>query len=401
MAKNRIRRALLVGKVVLAAALMVWVLVKVHWADYAVVRAGLDEAGEAYTVVGADSVRGAPRVLTVRRASLLRRGHVATRPVEDFEPIGADHGGGVIRPGLASSLAGLNGLAVVAAVAAVALTLVLLAVRWRLLLAVLDLRVSVWQAVRLTFLGTFFNAIVPGTVGGDLVKAYYAAKGTGRGAAVLLSIFVDRVVGLAALAGMAAVMIVVVWAAGAVEFREIRPAAVTAGVALAIVAAAAALLFSSRLRGILHLRGLYGRLPIARHVSAVGESARAYRRQAGKLSIAAGLTFCGQVTWISSILLLGLALGLPIASYYYYAYVPLIYIIGAVPITPGGVGLIERLYLAFFAAANPSTVMALALLARACPIVASLPGALVALSGPKFPDAHVVEAELGLEGEGA
>jgi len=81
---------------------------------------------------------------------------------------------------------------------------VLTAWRWRLLLKAVDLVLSMARATRLTFIGAFFNTAIPGATGGDVVKAYYAAKATGRGTRAVLSVFVDRMTGLLGLAVLAA-----------------------------------------------------------------------------------------------------------------------------------------------------------------------------------------------------
>ena len=81
---------------------------------------------------------------------------------------------------------------------------------------------------------------------------------------------------------------------------------------------------------------------------------------------------------------------------------PLIYIIGAVPLTPGGVGWIENWYVEFFRASpsGVSTILVLALLARLVPILWGLPGVIVAVTGVRLPGAESMQAELAA-GDGA
>jgi hypothetical protein len=77
-------------------------------------------------------------------------------------------------------------------------------------------------------------------------------------------------------------------------------------------------------------------------------------------------------------------------------YLPLIYIIGAVPITPGGVGLVENLYVEFFQGpgVNASTIVAMAMFARILPMLWGLPGLWVAIHGPKLPPSEQMQQEL-------
>lgn len=70
------------------------------------------------------------------------------------------------------------------------------ALRWQLLL---DEQYPTLQLVSLYFIGSFFNHILPGTVGGDSVKIYYLYKDTRKSGSSLGSVFLDRYIGLVAL----------------------------------------------------------------------------------------------------------------------------------------------------------------------------------------------------------
>jgi uncharacterized protein (TIRG00374 family) len=160
-----------------------------------------------------------------------------------------------------------------------------------------------------------------------------------------------------------------------------------------------AFLLSQRFRRVFHLQKIYRRLPIAHHIEAAGDAARLYRRRIRQLLQAIGLTIGAHVFFVGAIWMLGLSLHIDgIPWYSYFVYVPLIYIIGAIPLTPGGVGLIEQLYVTYFVSAQggvgASIILAMALLARLIPILLGLPGAAVAVTGPRLPRAEAIEAEL-------
>jgi uncharacterized protein (TIRG00374 family) len=91
--------------------------------------------------------------------------------------------------------------------------------RWYLLVRALDLPFTLRNAVRLGLVGTFYNTFLPGSVGGDLVKAFFIAKGhpTRRPAAVA-TVIADRLVGLFGLLLYAAAVGVGCWAAGNEKF---------------------------------------------------------------------------------------------------------------------------------------------------------------------------------------
>ena len=79
------------------------------------------------------------------------------------------------------------------------------ALRWRLLLACLGFRLPYGRVLHLGLVGLLFNCFGIGYVGGDVVKAYYAAvdQPRGRRAEAVTSVACDRFVGLIALLALA------------------------------------------------------------------------------------------------------------------------------------------------------------------------------------------------------
>lgn len=87
--------------------------------------------------------------------------------------------------------------------------------RWYLLVRALDLPFTVRNAVRLGLVGTFYNTFLPGSIGGDIVKAIYISRGhPARKAAAVASVVADRLVGLFGLVLFAGGVGGVLWAAG-------------------------------------------------------------------------------------------------------------------------------------------------------------------------------------------
>ena len=73
-------------------------------------------------------------------------------------------------------------------------------IRWQLLLRVQGIVLSWRRVCALLMIGLFFNFLIPGGTGGDVVKLFYLLKETaGQRAAALLSVMVDRIIGLIAL----------------------------------------------------------------------------------------------------------------------------------------------------------------------------------------------------------
>jgi uncharacterized membrane protein YbhN (UPF0104 family) len=93
--------------------------------------------------------------------------------------------------------------------------------RWYYLVRALDLPFTVRNAFRLGLVGTFYNSFLPGSVGGDLVKAYFIAKDSpGRRAAAVATVIADRLVGLFGLIWFSAVIGGAFWLAGDARIAE-------------------------------------------------------------------------------------------------------------------------------------------------------------------------------------
>jgi uncharacterized protein (TIRG00374 family) len=86
------------------------------------------------------------------------------------------------------------------------------AVRWQYLLRVQGVHLSWARTFALVMIGLFFNFFIPGGTGGDAVKVFYLLKETpGHRAGAVLSVLVDRLIGLCALIALAAALIAMKW----------------------------------------------------------------------------------------------------------------------------------------------------------------------------------------------
>lgn len=72
--------------------------------------------------------------------------------------------------------------------------------RWREISAECGAPLATRQAMRFNMIGTFFNQTLPSSIGGDAVRLWLVARGGAGWRAATYSIFVDRAIGLIALA---------------------------------------------------------------------------------------------------------------------------------------------------------------------------------------------------------
>ncbi len=83
---------------------------------------------------------------------------------------------------------------------------IITSLRWHMLLETLEIHIGRWRTFVLNMVGAFYNTFMPGSTGGDLVKAYYASLHTTHRVRAIISVVVDRVLGLLALVILGGVM---------------------------------------------------------------------------------------------------------------------------------------------------------------------------------------------------
>jgi glycosyltransferase 2 family protein len=284
----------------------------------------------------------------------------------------------------------------------------LLATRWVLLLRVHGIRVSLFQAIKLTYLGLFYNNMMPGAVGGDLLKGWYITHHSEKHQRLeaAVTVFVDRLTGLVGIILVGALAGLVVGPEFTIQIRG-RPIQIRFLVWLVFLGlvAVSVIFLSRRVRHVFMLDYLLERLPAAKVLKKIDSAIRIYRSHIPTMFLALVLTGLIQGCSIVAVWMLTQALHLDEVTFIQCLTVlPIVWLISAAVPVPGGLGVMENLFVPFFVMAiDPSgTAMeaargqaaALALLNRLMICVCSLPGALVPIFGGHLPKAQEMEAEL-------
>lgn len=216
------------------------------------------------------------------------------------------------------------------------ITFLITSYRWNELLKALDIFIGQSRAFVLSMVGAFYNTFMPGSTGGDLLKAYYVAKQTPHRTRAVLSVLIDRVIGLLALVILGGVMAAYQYHIPACRKVALGCAAILAGVIFTLF-----IYYNPLLRRITGLDFLLSRLPMQRQVQKAREAMEIYRRHPLVPLWALIVTFPVHITVTVSAMLAGMAFDLPLTPLYYWAAVPVIVLVGAIPISPQGAGVME------------------------------------------------------------
>ena len=311
-------------------------------------------------------------------AERIARADVALRPYGDQEVPDVTYGARTLLGRLGESLPSV-------AIVLVVLTLlvVLTGFRWRILMQGVGIDMPVMRAVRLTFIGGFFNMAVPGATGGDFVKAWYARKDAkarypereGVGTHAILSVFVDRFVGLFGLVVFAAG--VLLFAAHGEAFEVPRLVVLSV---LAVGAVSGVIVVSQRVRRALGLSWLVSRLPAQGVLAELRAAASLYRDHKGTLLLAMGISLFNHAGNATCCWLLARALGIDgVTLGNAMALVPLANLLSAIPLLPGGWGVGELAFAYFFGLVGvpPTEAIGLSVVFRLAVLGVNLPGGLL------------------------
>lgn len=283
-------------------------------------------------------------------------------------------------------------------------TQVMVGFRWWLLLKTQSIFIGLAAAVKLNFLGWFYNNFMPGSVGGDLVRAWYVTKHTEKRFEAALSVFVDRIIGLFSTLIIAGFFYTLFLRnqADAVTFTgrsgplklltEYKWVILWAIVVL--VAIFCALLLQRRGRVLLQKAWFNIRINTLRAFEKCKNALIAYSGSPLTILAAFVLTVSLQIMVITSFWFLGKNLGITASLKYYYVFFTLTWVLGALPVSVGGAVVVEGTLAYLFihyAGVEKEAAFALVMCQRIIWMLASLPGVVIHLVGAHLPKDFFVD----------
>ncbi|MBL7007565.1 MAG: flippase-like domain-containing protein [Planctomycetes bacterium] len=322
----------------LVAGLLVWyVLTHIEWRDT------LEQPGEgqaAASVLHAGSLEGDWRgdAWSFTAEDGDGRWTAATLPA-----------GWKLRPGFLTLVRGMDLGLFALSVGLWALLLVVVGYRWKLLLAAAGVPTGYGRAMRLCFIGYFFNNVMPGLTGGDLVRAVMVTRGLEEHRArAAMSVLVDRLIGLFGLLALGAAVLVFV------DFSQRvapgRLAQVRWAVMLVLLGGLVGVraYLSPTLRRVFRLDALLRRLPMADKFQRLDDALLVYRGHRGAVAASFLLSVVLQAAGVLSFWTMGQALGAGLGLADNFAVYPVVQTISSVPVAPAGWGYGDFLFGKFF-----------------------------------------------------
>ncbi|MCK9588968.1 MAG: lysylphosphatidylglycerol synthase transmembrane domain-containing protein [Terrimicrobiaceae bacterium] len=225
--------------------------------------------------------------------------------------------------------------------AALGIALLLQTRRWIILLRVQNITISFWRALRIMLSGMFFNLFLLGSTGGDVIKIFFIMRETpDKKAGALLSVFVDRVVGMLALATVSAAVILARWE----DLMKSAPWGVLT-VAL-ILGGSLGFIFAAWLVDRLHLTSkLPHWLPMHAKIAEAAAAFSQYAKAGGAVGRAFLLSLPAHLLIFSTFYFAAKAFGAGLGPISVFCVMPVVSTVTALPISLGGAGVREGLFI--------------------------------------------------------
>lgn len=272
--------------------------------------------------------------------------------------------------------------------------LCLIGFRWWVFMRAQKIHVPILLAIKLTFLGQFFSNFMPSAVGGDLVRAWYISRHTDKKLQAAIGVVADRFMGLAGTV-ILAFSSYLLFMRDQENFFQVdkkenplktffqeHPISGHWFLISGIVLLGIILLCSK----LLDLNRLFKKIrDIVVHLfQQTYKVFLIYVHHPLILIFGLAVSIFMQMLVIYSFVLIGHDLDISAPVQYYFVIFPMMWIIGSLPLSIAGIGILEGGLVVLFVkltGADAESVMALALCHRLAWIIGSLPGVVVHLTG--------------------
>ncbi|MDA7916210.1 flippase-like domain-containing protein [Verrucomicrobia bacterium] len=264
------------------------------------------------------------------------------------------------------------------------ITILIGILRWRMALAAQGLPLPFWRATEITFVAQFFNSFLLGSTGGDIIKAWYAARESHhKKSEAVVTVVADRIIGLFS-------MLVFAVIAASLNSALFKATPAAGGVLLLVcclLGASTIILwfaFWHPLEDQSIAAGLINRFPAAAAIIKSLQSCREFSRRPNFLIKAFSLSTLLNVICVFQFLTLSNGLGMNVSLTAFLFVVPAVICVSALPITPNGLGIRENLVVLMLTStavgADGATALSLSLLAYGGSLLWSVAGGFVYLA---------------------
>jgi uncharacterized protein (TIRG00374 family) len=252
--------------------------------------------------------------------------------------------------------------------------------RWASILWVRRPDIPFGQLARFNFVSIFLGYFLPTSLSSDMVRIYYASQYTADPRAAISSIFADRMIGTFSLA------IVTIIAFLILKETELFPidSLLSYGI-VALLLLMLALPLTLRNEAVVHgigwLVDRFAGKKLFETIQEISEHLRSYGNQPALITKALSISFLNLFIAVLEFYLIAKGFSAQVSIGYFFLFIPLVIFLATLPISMGGIGLIEGGLVFLFSKVGMPVEMCLgtALAYRGLQLTCMLPGAAIYL----------------------
>lgn len=246
----------------------------------------------------------------------------------------------------------------------------LLAARWQKIATACGVSLAYAPALQLSFIATFFNQVLPSTVGGDGARIWFLGRKGGGWARATYSVLLDRIVGVFTLALI--VIGCLPWTFELVHDAIARAALLLIGFGV-VAGAFIFLLIGAR------FRQMFDRWALTRHLSAASRIAATMCRSPGSIGYVLACSIAIHLLTITAAYCCIKAIAAPVSFPQVLFLMPPVLLVSTVPISIAGWGVRESSMIVAFAYAGlaQSDGLTLSILFGAASFIVGVVGGIV------------------------
>jgi glycosyltransferase 2 family protein len=247
--------------------------------------------------------------------------------------------------------------------------------RWGSILRIQSSNISFIQLARLNFLSLFIGNFLPTSLSYDIVRIYYVSQRAADPRIAISSIVADRVIGNLSIGISAILAFGILKFAGPLQIETLLSLGIVVFLLLSL-ALPLALWNEVIVEGVRSLLNRFTGRRLFESVQDLAEHLLLYWKQAPLMSTALALAFLNLLIAVLEFYLIAQAFSAQVSLGYFFLFIPLVILLSMLPVSVGGIGLVEAGLVFFFAKVGMPAEMCLsiALIHRALQLICVLPG---------------------------
>jgi glycosyltransferase 2 family protein len=258
---------------------------------------------------------------------------------------------------------------------AIILNFLLKTYRWASIVWIRAPDLSFRDLMRFNFISLFFAIFLPGSVLPDIVRIYQVSKQTSKLKSAISSIVLDRIIGNLSTAIITVVALIALEQTGLVQIGSSVSCGIF-GFLILSLGVPLALQNSTLIAGMRRLSSRFGGIKLFARVRDTYDDLLLYQNEYWLILKALSISFLNLLIAVFEFYLIALAFSAEPSIGYYLIFVPLAIFLAMLPVSLGGVGILEVTMVFFFSKVGMSAEICLGivLVRRALLLLFALPG---------------------------